>query len=521
MQQNNPIDKYFWLLAGLSVILLFPSLGKAHLWILDEVRNAECAREMWERGDWIVPTFNGTLRTQKPPLHYWFMAGGFELFGATEQGARFFSAVMGVLTVLTTYFFTARYSSKLHALVSSLVLLASTHLLFEFRMSVPDPYLIYFNTLSIFTVYAYFVERKFYWLLIGAVAFALGVLAKGPVALALPGLALLGWLIWEKKWKAFFHWHILVAGVVVLAVAVPWYLLVHQATDGAWTQGFFVEHNIERFSGPMEGHGGLFIIVPLFVLVGLLPASIFIGESMRNFRERYSRSFIRLAFCVLVAFVAFYSVSGTKLPNYPMPCYAFVALVLGYYITLALEGKAKTRTYPFIVLLVINLALPIGLYFGIKSEVETRGYEGNAVLLVILTIAAITSLVLYKRKGFKPAVTSLLVFYILFNLVFFNYLYPTVWNNNPLSKSLPELKKYDKVVGYKLFHPSFVYYLPERVQEFDDAASLQQYLRTNEALVLTRQSYLSELQPLGLDTVAIRHDMFETSTTALMTNRKK
>jgi hypothetical protein len=194
---------------------------------------------------------------------------------------------------------------------------------------------------------------------------------------------------------------------------------------------------------------------------------------------------------------------------------------LGYYITLALEGKAKTRTYPFIILLVINLALPIGLYFGIKDEVETRGYEGHAVLLVILTIAAITSLVLYKRKGFRPAVTSLLVLYTIFNLVFFNHLYPTVWNNNPLSKSLPELKKYDKVVGYKLFHPSFTYYLPERVQEFDDAAALQRYLQTNEALVLTRESYLAELQPLRLDTIAIRHDMFETSTTALMTNRKK
>lgn len=256
-------------------------------------------------------------------------------------------------------------------------------------------------------------------------------------------------------------------------------------------------------------------------LLGLLPASVFIGESVRHFRERYAHSFLRLAFCVMVAFIAFYSVSGTKLPNYPMPCYPFVGIVLGYYITLALQGETRTRQYPFIILLVLNLALPIGAYFGIRGEVETRGYEGNTALLLILTIAAVVSFVLYKRKGFKTAVTALMAFYTLFNIVFFNYLYPVIYQNNPLTKTLPELKKYDKVVGYKLFHPSFTYYLPQRVLQFDDAASLQQYLKTNEALVLTRASALPELDSLHLDTVAIHHDLFETSTTALVTNRKK
>ena len=61
-------SKIFLAIIGLSALLLFPGLGKTPLWIYDEVRNAECAREMYERGDWIVPTFNGGLRTLKPPL---------------------------------------------------------------------------------------------------------------------------------------------------------------------------------------------------------------------------------------------------------------------------------------------------------------------------------------------------------------------------------------------------------------------------------------------------------------------
>jgi 4-amino-4-deoxy-L-arabinose transferase-like glycosyltransferase len=521
VQQKNFFDKYFWFLTFLSIVLLFPSLGKTHLWIYDEVRNAECAREMWEHNDWIVPTFNGSLRTLKPPLHYYFMFGGFELFGVTEWGARFFSAIFGVFTILTTYYFTVRYSSKLQGFITSCILLASTHWLFEFRMSVPDPYLIFFNTLSIFTAYAYFTEKKFGWIFISAVSFGLGILAKGPIAVALPGLGLVCWLIWLKKWKEFFHWHILTAGIIMLAVAAPWYVAVHNATDGEWTRGFFLEHNVGRFSEPMEGHGGLFILVPLFVLLGLLPAGIFIGEAMRNFKQRYSNSFLKLALCVLLSFIVFYSVSGTKLPNYPMPCYSFGAIVLGYFITQAINGDIRAKIYPFIILLVINVALPVGLYFGIKNEIETKGYENNALILGILSLAAIISIVLYKKKNFRTALISLMAFYTLFNVIFFNYLYPVIYKNNPLSKTIDTVQKYDKIVAYKIFHPSFTYYLPNRVTVFNEVDSLKKYLSLNKTLVLTRESFLLELESMKLDTVAIHHDLFENSTSALMTNEKK
>jgi 4-amino-4-deoxy-L-arabinose transferase-like glycosyltransferase len=520
LQQSKPFDQYFWFLILLSVVLLFPSLGKTHLWIYDEVRNAQCAREMWERRDWIVPTFNGKLRTLKPPLHYFFMFGGFEMFGVTEWGARFFSPIFGVLTIAITYIFVARYSSRLHAFITGCILLASTHWLFEFRMSVPDPYLIFFNTLSLFSAFAYFKENKFGWLALSAVSFGLGILAKGPVALALPGLAILCWLIWDKHWKRIFHWHVLVAAIIILVVSVPWYILVHKASDGEWTRGFFLEHNVGRFSEPMEGHGGFFLIVPLFVLLGLLPASVFFGEALKKFKLTYKDSFLRFSLCVFLAFIFFYSISGTKLPNYPMPCYSFLAVILGYFITNSINGISKTILYPYIILIVINVALPVGLYFGIRNEVETKGFENNAILLAILSLTSIISIFIYEQKGFKASLISLLAGYTIFNMVFFNFLYPVIYNNNPLSKTLDKVKQYDNVVAYKIFHPSFTYYLPERVTVFESADSLSQYLSHNKALVLSRKALLPELSTLRLDTVAIHHDLFENSTTVLMTNKK-
>lgn len=513
--QNH--KKYFWLLIGLSAVLLFPGLGKTPLWIYDEVRNAECAREMYERGDWIVPTFNGGLRTLKPPLHYYFMFGGFEIFGVTEWGARFFSAVFGVLTILLTYFFVKKYSNPQQALITSLVLLTSSHFLFEFRMSVPDPYLIFMNVASMFTAFAYFREKKIFWLLLCAITMGLGTLAKGPVAIALPGLSIFLWLVWEKKIKEIFSWKILAAGIVMVAVAFPWYWLVHKATNGEWTRGFFLQHNLGRFSEPMEGHGGLFIIVPIVVLLGLLPASVFIGEAFRNFKSRFNDTFLRLALCVSLAFIVFYSISSTKLPNYAMPCYPFVAIILGHIIYKAwIENKA--RLYPLIILMVINIALPVAAYFGIKNEVNTKGMETLTAFLLLLTIAAIIGFYFLLKKNFRKAVVSTLIFYSLFHIVLFNWLYPAIYNQNPMSKTIDMVKQYDNVVSYQIFHPSYTYYLPERVTVFKSLDSLKTYMQANKAVVLSRKDFGDELRSIGLKEKAAVHDLFEGNTTVLFTN---
>ena len=510
--QNH--KKYFWLLVGLSAVLLFPGLGKTPLWIYDEVRNAECAREMYERGDWIIPTFNGGLRTLKPPLHYYFMFGGFEIFGVTEWGARFFSAVFGVFTVLLTYFFVKKYSTPQQSFITGLVLLTSSHFLFEFRMSVPDPYLIFMNAASMFTAFAYFREKRFYWLLLCAITMGLGTLAKGPVAIALPGLSIFLWLIWEKKIKEIFSWKILVAGIVMAVVALPWYWFVHKATNGEWTKGFFLQHNLGRFSETMEGHGGLFIIVPVVALLGLLPSSVFIGEAFRNFKNRFNDPFLRLAFCVSLAFIVFYSISSTKLPNYAMPCYPFVAIILGYFINKAwIENKA--RLYPLLLLLVINIALPVAAFFGIKNEVNTRGMENLSAFLFIITAGTFIAFYFLLKKNFRKAALSILIFYSVFHIVFFNWLYPSLYKQNPMSQTIEMVKQYDKVVSYQIFHPSYTFYLPERVTVFKSIDSLKIFMQANKAIVISRKNFEEELKSIGLKEKAAVHDLFEGNTTVL------
>src|SRR5688572_19133204 len=76
------------LVALVAAIVMFTNLGGPRLWDIDEPRNAGCAREMWLRGDWIVPTFNAELRTHKPVLLYWCMMAAYSVLGVGELAAR-------------------------------------------------------------------------------------------------------------------------------------------------------------------------------------------------------------------------------------------------------------------------------------------------------------------------------------------------------------------------------------------------------------------------------------------------
>jgi len=91
-----------WIVVAAAVVF-FTNLGATHLFDKDETLYASCAREMFQAGDWVVPTFNGDIFPDKPPLMYWLMMSGYALFGMTEFAVRFWSAVLGIGTALATY----------------------------------------------------------------------------------------------------------------------------------------------------------------------------------------------------------------------------------------------------------------------------------------------------------------------------------------------------------------------------------------------------------------------------------
>ncbi|MGC9080534.1 ArnT family glycosyltransferase [Sulfurihydrogenibium sp.] len=481
---------------------------------LDEAKNASCAREMLERGDFIVPTFNYELRTDKPPLHYYFMMFAYKLFGVNEFSARFFSSFFGSLTVILTYFFANRVFNEKVAILSYIVLLSSLHFIFQFHMAVPDPFLIFFITLAVFSFYIFYREKKEIFLWIFYVSLGLGILSKGLVALLLPLLSVLIFIALNKELSFIKEMKILKGLFITLTVSLPWYVAVGLKTDWIWIKEFLLKHNISRFSEPMEGHGGLFIITFLFVFVGMLPFSVFIFQTVKEvFKNRLNPAVVFLSIFVFT-YTLFFSLSKTKLPNYTVPVYPALSIL----IAITLQKLYHYRyIYSLIFYTILTLSLPFILYFSLKNDKNLYLVADYSWFFFILTVGAFLALIMYKDTS--KVILSLFISSVVMSLTFFYVIMPKVDKESSVKVILPYIDKDLPIGYYKRYNPAFSFYLKKRIIPLNTPEEVKNFIKQGKVNILTREEYLEELKDIKeLKVIVKKKDLFENPTSVLLKN---
>lgn len=515
-------DGFTIFMVGVLVCTSF--IGFYPIYILDEARNSEAAREMLASGNYIVPFFNRQLRTDKPPLHYFFMILGYELFGVNAFGARFFSGIFGALTFYATYLNVKKWLGQQSAIVTSVILLSSLFFVQEFHLAVPDPYLIFFVAISLFSFFNYYRIGKFGWLLIFYVAIGFGLLTKGPIALVLPGLIIPFFLGFKKDFSltSIFKLRPFLGLVILLAIAGPWYYLVHVQTDGEWTRGFFLDHNISRFGSEKEGHGGLFFITPLYVFLGLLPFSVFFIQGfVHGWKARKENDFLLFSFLAASITILFFSISSTKLPNYPMPSYPFVAVLLAHYLNkIYLNGEKRNPvSWSLIFLLIIGISLPIGGWVGLSVEKQLVSVRYVSLVLILTTLAGILGFYSYQKNDFKLAFKSIAVGWILTGLGLFGFVYPTLTKQSPVTMALEQLPPNASIVAYKRFDSAFPINFQRTFPVLDSMEEIKRYLEKHpDAFIITNTRNEDELEQLeNLHLMLEQKALFENHTTRIYT----
>src|SRR3989344_557835 len=91
------------ILGLLAFALYFFKLGSFSLYDAAETTYGEFVKNILNTGDWLTLHFNGKVIFDKPPLYFWLVALLSKLIGFNEWAMRFWAALAGVLTVLTTY----------------------------------------------------------------------------------------------------------------------------------------------------------------------------------------------------------------------------------------------------------------------------------------------------------------------------------------------------------------------------------------------------------------------------------
>lgn len=267
----------------LAVVLVrLCTLGAYPLGSTTEPRYAEIARKMLETGNWITPWFDhGVPFWGKPPLSFWGSAATMAVFGVNEFGARLapFMAALGSAALFWAWPRDARVKAAL-PLAASVVLFSSVVGFIASAAVMTDMFMAFSTTLCMvaFWVAVNDTTARSLWRWFFFVGVALGLLAKGPVATVVTGLALGLWVLWTGRW--FTVWQRLPwlrGTLLTVALALPWYLLAEHRTPG-FLQYFIVGEHVQRFlvsgwTGDLygQGHAELRGLIWWFGAGGFLP----------------------------------------------------------------------------------------------------------------------------------------------------------------------------------------------------------------------------------------------------------
>jgi 4-amino-4-deoxy-L-arabinose transferase-like glycosyltransferase len=237
-------------LLGLALLLFVPGLGARDFWAPVEPRYAEIVRVMFAKGEWVVPTVNGELYTDKPILYFWLVLFASKLFGAVnEWTVRLPAALGGVGLVLTTYYLGRDFFNARVGFFGAVILATCIRVVWEARWAHIDALFCFFFALSVyFGARALLRKGNPQEILISYVFMALAVLAKGLIGIVLPALLFVAVVVARRDWGMIRSAKLHLGIPIFVLVAAPWFYLVNQATAGQWLADFIYVHHFQRYA---------------------------------------------------------------------------------------------------------------------------------------------------------------------------------------------------------------------------------------------------------------------------------
>jgi len=386
------------LLFGLLAYALYISgLGRVGLVGPDEPRYADAARDMLHSGDYITPRLFGVPWFEKPPLYYWLTSLTFRL-GINELSARLPSALAAIFFLGFWFWFARRFYGDCAAKFSCLMLATSVGWIGFGRAAAMDMLLATSLSAALALLALWLWENRSVGLYCFYALLGVATLAKGPLAVALAGMVLLGYVIHRREWNIIPRMLQTPAVALFALIALPWYLLCYWQNGYPFIEEFFIKHNIERLvSAEAIGHPQ-----PFWFYLPILPAALFPWSPalLLPLWDAWKRGWKSLAaspervlliYWVTLPFV-FFSLSENKLPGYLLPILPPLTLWIGAAISEHYDADAShnlltraTLAASVILLLgapLIALLLPEALSTGLRRALLLA--SGSGILQEVL-----------------------------------------------------------------------------------------------------------------------------------------
>ncbi|MBU0502643.1 MAG: glycosyltransferase family 39 protein [bacterium] len=384
-----------------SFCLYFFKLGSFSLYDAAETTYGEFIKQIMLTGDWITMHYNGQIMFDKPPLYFWLARVFTIIIGFNEWAIRLPAAIFGVLTVITTFLLGKVFYDKRVGFLSALVLMTAFQFLIQSRIAELDVLLVFFITAGLYCFWQGKYKLMYLWM-------ALGTLIKGIIAIAMPGLAIFLFLLITNVAQAFrpanstsrpkglhcfFKELQIVPGIlIILAIGGPWYAaewILHGEKFTQFVLGFLF---LARFQDVVSGHPGPWYYYFPALLLGFFPWSHFIPYAfIRTWRNKLNKPEL-LTLCYIIPVFIVFSVAKTKLPNYILPIYPFLAIMVGKLWIDFLEERN----------LRLNVSVPFAGNRGVQPQVSQNPMLISNLGLLIVVILVFIAAVIAGRQYSGP-----------------------------------------------------------------------------------------------------------------------
>ncbi len=324
----------------LSIAYFLSNMG-ADLISAGEARAAEIAREMLERGNYILPSLNHEVSGHtltKPPLYHWMLVLTGAPFDWQNWAMRLTSAMSAIGSIYLVFLFGRKMFGYRAAVYSALVLSTSIVFLENSSAARMD---VFFSFLILSSVYCFWqaLDRSHEqrWIYGFYTLSALAVLTKGPVGVLFP-LVVAAILLLNSPNKSNWRSYIPISGILLFfALALPWYVLLAMTAPSGLASNFLFGQLAQWWHGSsnVAAQGGQPITYYLpHILVGLFPWSLFLPMAIvvgigaaRDERNSGIKSMLIWFIGGLILF----SLGGKKAARYLLPIMAPFSLMMGFY----------------------------------------------------------------------------------------------------------------------------------------------------------------------------------------------
>jgi len=450
------VGSSFWLVAIISIIIMFFNLGGIPLLDPDEPVYAETPKEMLTFNEFVSPRIYGEYWYDKPPMYYWLVVASYKIFGINEFAARFPSAILAVACTLVVYLFGRRLFNERAGMAGALVLATSIEFFYLGKAAVTDMTLLLFLTTSLLS----FIEKKYYLAYIFA---ALATLTKGPIGLLFPGAIVFLYILVTRNWSQIKRMKIPSGLAVYALVALPWYIMMYHLHGSTFIDTFLGFHNLTRFTAPEHPEGVLWYYYIPVLMLGFFPWTAIMLQSVWSSLTKSRQDFPVLVFLNIWALVIFifFTISQTKLVSYILPMYPPLAMIVGWHIDRLWAARNKQSSTSWaLVLGILAILLTVGMVMGLKAMpvLESGVYLSSAIFV---TMAIAVAYFLWNKAIGRAFWTQIFAMG-LFSMVLVSVLFPLAAPGFTMKNMAQEFKvQYDgtsPVYIIKFLHPGFTFY---------------------------------------------------------------